>query len=188
MRVKFHKYWGTPIEMNKSIFHAIVLDPRNKLGFLEFLLMKVYGKDKGMQYGKMVYFELKMLFVEYKRMVFGGGKGQTIVQEGSYSVSDALNESEPKYKSKQHLKFAYKRFKIENGHMSEKTELDKYLEEDVEGDNDDFDLLGWWKLNASRFSILLVVTRNVLAFSVSTIAFESTFSTRGRVLDGLDDL
>ncbi|GKU85437.1 hypothetical protein SLEP1_g115 [Rubroshorea leprosula] len=181
MREKFHKYWGTPTEMNKNIFHAVVLDPRNKLGFLEFLLIKVYGKEQGMQHGKMVCCELKRLFAEYKKTVSGGG--QTVVLEGSTSASNAPSESESKYKSRQQLKSAYKRFKIENGFMSEKTELDKYLGEDVEDDNDDFDLLGWWKLNAPRFPVLAAMARDVLAFPISTVASESAFSTGGRVLD-----
>ncbi|GKV49579.1 hypothetical protein SLEP1_g56319 [Rubroshorea leprosula] len=181
MREKFHKYWGTPIEMNKNIFHAVVLDPRNKLGFLEFLLIKVYGKEQGMQHGKMVCCELKRLFAEYKKTVSSGGK--IVVLEGSTSASNALSESESKHKNKQQLKSAYKRFKIENGFMSEKTELDKYLGEDVEDDNDDFDLLGWWKLNAPRFPVLATMARDVLAFPISTVASELAFSMGGRVLD-----
>ncbi|GKU98396.1 hypothetical protein SLEP1_g11407 [Rubroshorea leprosula] len=134
-----------------------------------------------MQHGKMVCCELKRLFAEYKKTVSGGG--QTVVLEGSTSASNAPSESESKYKSRQQLKSAYKRFKIENGFMSEKTELDKYLGEDVEDDNDDFDLLGWWKLNAPRFPVLAAMARDVLAFPISTVASESAFSTGGRVLD-----
>ena len=64
-----------------------------------------------------------------------------------------------------------------------KTEVDKYLDEVTEEDEDGFDILTWWKNNSSRFSILSLVTRDVLAIPVSTVASESAFSTGGRVLD-----
>jgi hypothetical protein len=44
-------------------------------------------------------------------------------------------------------------------------------------------LLMWWKINSAKFSILSEVARNVLAIPITTVAFESAFSTRGRVMD-----
>ena len=48
---------------------------------------------------------------------------------------------------------------------------------------DDFDILQWWKINSSRFPILSVMVRDILAIPISTVASESTFSIGGRVLD-----
>ncbi|KAF1888916.1 hypothetical protein Lal_00036675 [Lupinus albus] len=55
----------------------------------------------------------------------------------------------------------------------EKTDLKKYLAEDIVDDEDNFDILDWWKTNASKYRILYVMERDVFAISVSTIASTS---------------
>ncbi|XP_050207815.1 zinc finger BED domain-containing protein RICESLEEPER 2-like [Mercurialis annua] len=66
---------------------------------------------------------------------------------------------------------------------TKKTELDIYLSGGVVGNEENFDILRWWKLNSERFPILSRMARDVLAVPVSTVASESAFSTSGRVLD-----
>uniref|UniRef100_A0A803ND99 HAT C-terminal dimerisation domain-containing protein n=1 Tax=Chenopodium quinoa TaxID=63459 RepID=A0A803ND99_CHEQI len=46
-----------------------------------------------------------------------------------------------------------------------------------------FDALGWWKKGVERYPIVGLMDRDVLAISVSTVEFESAFSTGGRVFD-----
>lgn len=60
---------------------------------------------------------------------------------------------------------------------------DKYLEEACERYNSEFDILSWWKGNSSRYPILSIVARDILAMPVLTVASEVAFSTGGRVLD-----
>ncbi|GJX29133.1 zinc finger BED domain-containing protein RICESLEEPER 2-like protein [Tanacetum coccineum] len=43
--------------------------------------------------------------------------------------------------------------------------------------------LAMWKVNSPRFPIVSLMARDLLAIPVSTVAFESVFSTSGRVLD-----
>jgi len=43
--------------------------------------------------------------------------------------------------------------------------------------------LSWWKLNSGRFLILSNMASDLLAILISTVSFESAFSTGGRVLD-----
>ena len=43
--------------------------------------------------------------------------------------------------------------KFEKGGASSKSELVKYLDEDIEIEKSDFDVLIWWKVNSPRFSI-----------------------------------
>jgi hypothetical protein len=43
--------------------------------------------------------------------------------------------------------------------------------------------LGWWKINASKYKILLKVTQHILVILISIVASESAFSTGGRILD-----
>ncbi|RYR47959.1 hypothetical protein Ahy_A07g033945 isoform B [Arachis hypogaea] len=64
-----------------------------------------------------------------------------------------------------------------------RSELDRYLQEECEPYSHKFDILNWWKVNSTRFPILGNMAREVLAIPVSTVASESAFSTRRRVLD-----
>ncbi|XVF46975.1 hypothetical protein PTKIN_Ptkin03bG0071800 [Pterospermum kingtungense] len=77
----------------------------------------------------------------------------------------------------------YKRFKKDSGKEETKSELEKYLAEDDEKDNGEFDVLGWWKINALRYPIMSTFAKDVMAVPISTVASESTFSTGGQVLD-----
>ncbi|KAM7494417.1 hypothetical protein LguiB_029026 [Lonicera macranthoides] len=47
-----------------------------------------------------------------------------------------------------------------------------------------FDILNWWRVNGvSKYLILALIARDILAIPVSTIASESCFSTSGRIID-----
>ena len=71
----------------------------------------------------------------------------------------------------------FKKRKIEARGKDSKTELDKYLGEDCEDEEDDFNILTWWKVNSPRFPVLSKLARDVLVVPVSTVAFEAAFST-----------
>ncbi|XP_031278084.1 putative pentatricopeptide repeat-containing protein At1g12700, mitochondrial [Pistacia vera] len=65
--------------------------------------------------------------------------------------------------------------------VQHKTELDKYLADDCEDDNDKiFDILNWWKTNSTKYVVLSMIARDVLAMPISTVASELAFSTGGR--------
>ncbi|KAL4558417.1 hypothetical protein LXL04_036617 [Taraxacum kok-saghyz] len=64
-----------------------------------------------------------------------------------------------------------------------KTELDKYLGEDREAMDVNFDILKWWGINKCRYPVLSKMAQDVLAIPVSRVASELAFSTGGRVLD-----
>jgi len=66
---------------------------------------------------------------------------------------------------------------------SSKTELNIYIDEALELGQRDLDVMIWLKLNSGQFPILSNIARDFLAIVVSNIASESTFSTRGRVMD-----
>ena len=81
------------------------------------------------------------------------------------------------------MKLDFKKYRIESGCVEQKTELDKYLSEDLDDDDDDFNILDWWKLNSHRFLILSQLAHDVLTMPISTVVSESTFNIGGRVLD-----
>ncbi|KAI5337847.1 hypothetical protein L3X38_017118 [Prunus dulcis] len=69
-----------------------------------------------------------------------------------------------------------------HGHV--KYELDHYLEESIlpRNDDDDFDILYWWKSNGIKYPTLDDIARDILAIHVSTVASESCFSTSQRII------
>ncbi|WCJ30305.1 hypothetical protein M5689_011873 [Euphorbia peplus] len=62
-----------------------------------------------------------------------------------------------------------------------KSELTRYLEEDVIPSSNDFDILSRWNA-ALVYSTLRIIDRDVLEILVSIVASESAFSTSGRVI------
>ncbi|KAA0058512.1 zinc finger BED domain-containing protein RICESLEEPER 2-like [Cucumis melo var. makuwa] len=62
-------------------------------------------------------------------------------------------------------------------------EIDIYLLDANVRTKGDFDILQRWKMSSDRFEVLGHMARDILAILVSTVAFESSFSTGGRVVD-----
>jgi hypothetical protein len=62
-----------------------------------------------------------------------------------------------------------------------KNELNQYLEEETlpQYENDNFNILGWWKLEGTHYSNLRLIARDILAIPITIVAYESTFSTSG---------
>ena len=65
MKSKFDKYWGDPEKMNMLIFIANVLDPRDKLEYMEYSLNQIYGGVVGGSLYASVKACLYELFDEY---------------------------------------------------------------------------------------------------------------------------
>ncbi|KAL4340526.1 hypothetical protein GQ457_08G022240 [Hibiscus cannabinus] len=94
-----------------------------------------------------------------------------------------MESSEKKIDVQQHY---YNRYRMANETLAicaEKTELEKYLSEEVEPNDLNFDILEWWSGSQMRYPVLARMARDVLAIPISTVASESAFSTGGRVLD-----
>ena len=73
-------------------------------------------------------------------------------------------------------------------HIELSNELDLYLMKSVEYQAPNalgapFDILLWWKVNSLKYPVLSHIARDVFAIPLSTVAYESTFSTGGRILD-----
>ncbi|KAJ9542785.1 hypothetical protein OSB04_029291 [Centaurea solstitialis] len=185
---KFDKYWGDPEKMNFVIFYANILDPRDKLEYMEDQFTQLFGEDKGKACFKKVKSQLASLFEDYVNEFSASSQSQSQSQTQSQSQSQTQSGKglPPLGRSQSKFKNLLKKQKLESGVLDGKrSELDVYLGEaivDVD-DGNDFDLLMWWKMNGARFPIFSKLARDVLAVPISTVASESTFSTSGRVLD-----
>ena len=67
--------------------------------------------------------------------------------------------------------------------MQCKTKIEQYFLEDVETLSENFNILMWWKVNSTKFLVLVEIAQDVLPIPITTVASESTFSTGGRMID-----
>ncbi|CAN0861362.1 Putative AC9 transposase [Linum grandiflorum] len=64
------------------------------------------------------------------------------------------------------------------------SKLDHYLNEDFIPCRDiEFDILGWWRANATKYPTLHEIARDIFVVSIASMASESTFTSGGRLLD-----
>ncbi|KAL9450826.1 hypothetical protein AB3S75_012544 [Citrus x aurantiifolia] len=70
------------------------------------------------------------------------------------------------------------------GNQEINDELNTYLGEKLVPFNveEHFDVLSWWKVNGSNYSIVPRIARDILAILITTVASESTFNTGSRFL------
>ncbi|XP_009768907.1 zinc finger BED domain-containing protein RICESLEEPER 1-like [Nicotiana sylvestris] len=175
----FEKYWGEPTKMNKVIFIACVLDPHYKFTTVSFVLKKIFG-DEGTIIEKEVHTYMSSLFNKYVSKSVSkdtGGKVSTSLPSSSFST---METSTPGLGE---LLDEIRKHKAASGGVDSKTKLEKYLAEDPENERPDFDILAWWKVNSPRFPILAKMARDVLAIPILSVAYESSFSTGGHILD-----
>ena len=64
------------------------------------------------------------------------------------------------------------------------TDIDRYLsvETILFEDNEDFEILEWWKKQKIKCHVLSIIAHDVLIVPVSTVALEAAFSAGGRVV------
>ncbi|KAL5571371.1 hypothetical protein UlMin_020968 [Ulmus minor] len=156
MKLKFDKYWGNPENINLLMFLAIVLDPRYKMGYVKFSLRYFYDVQTVASVTLLIEHTLNRLY--------------------------ALHESAS---SNQRRTFLSNFIKHQEEHsvLESCNEVEKYLgDENVNPLTPSFDILLWWKVNSTKYNILAMIARDVLAVPVSSVASEQAFSTGGRIL------
>ncbi|GJX36559.1 putative reverse transcriptase domain-containing protein [Tanacetum coccineum] len=171
------KDYGSLEKCNMATVVASVLDPRNKIEYVEVLLGDVYGKIEGKAMCAMIKASLVELYEDYVR-IHASPETHTMFESG-----DASSSTNKRSATATPVRMEIKRRKSESGLQDSKSELDRYLNEDVEDESEKFDILNWWKVNSPRFPVLSLLARDVLAIPISMVASESVFSTGGRVLD-----
>ncbi|XP_050214084.1 zinc finger BED domain-containing protein RICESLEEPER 2-like [Mercurialis annua] len=181
MKCKFDKYWGDPLKMNNLIFIANIFNPIDRVEYMEFTLIEIYGTGIGGNLYRSVISDLHELFDDYM-MVYT--PRTDFNSRSNFSVETISQSSVVSSQPMSMLKAKFKQQKFETGLVgSKKSELELYLNEAIVEEEGDFDILRWWKLNSERLPILSRLARDVVAIPVSTVASESAFSTSGRVLD-----
>ncbi|KAL4315693.1 hypothetical protein AHAS_Ahas15G0210600 [Arachis hypogaea] len=169
MKAKYNKYWGNAKTINMLLLISVVLDPCHKLDYVEWCLVNSFGAEVGGKLKTKLSSSLHSLYNLYQS-----------ADEGNQD--DTLSQPSPSDKAKDIYDIGlYRRSTGRKPNL--KSELDRYLNEDCESDDKPLDILGWWKVNTNRFSVLANMARDILAIPVSTVASEYAFSMGGRIID-----
>ncbi|XP_026454810.1 zinc finger BED domain-containing protein RICESLEEPER 2-like [Papaver somniferum] len=196
MFLKYNKYWGTYRKMNSLMFMDVLLDPREKEHGLfvtvEDLIVHYDPTMKKKLVEKWVEEVLKKfveLFAAYKaenvRCAVSSsesvGKTNSTSTQSSSSFGSTIS-SKAKYMAGRNKR----KHQLNNVEDTGRSEVERYLAEPIytpTNENATFDILQWWKVNATRFDIFPLMAKDIFAIPVSSVASESTFSTGKRILD-----
>jgi len=77
----------------------------------------------------------------------------------------------------------FHKYRASKSDVESKSELDRYLIEDVEKMNVNFDILNWCKVNSTKFTVIAQIVRDVLSIPITMVTSESTFNIGDGVLD-----
>ncbi|KAF7842176.1 zinc finger BED domain-containing protein RICESLEEPER 2-like [Senna tora] len=178
MKEKHDKYWGNIANINILLFVAVLLDPRYKFKFVEWSFGKKFYVEVADSMSWKVKNGLYKMY-DYYKLCFGSN-----VRPFPTQSNQSRNKSQTNQEDDRNL-FAmeFDKDMNEEDNPENKSEIDQYLLEPRKKLSSQFDILNWWKVNSTKFPILALIARDVLAMPISTVAFESAFSTGGRVID-----
>lgn len=179
MKMKYDKYWGDVEKINPLLFVASLLDPRYKMAGLEYWFRLSFGAEKAERIDSQLKWVLGRLYEHYACGSKNVGSRSILSNDEVRSGTTLVGNSRSRTTFLQN----FHSFRASRNLMQCKTEIEQYFLEDVETPSESFDILMWWKVNSTKFSILAEIARDVLAIPITTVASESAFSTGGRVID-----
>nr|XP_051202170.1 zinc finger BED domain-containing protein RICESLEEPER 2-like [Lolium perenne] len=148
----------------------LILDPRYNHGFVKFRLEHALGKKDSEHHIAKVDEVMHKLFEEYSIQIGESAVDSSEEEDGVDAVPEAEN---PLVDWESH-------HNVQKKQVASK--LDRYLNEDLFPKRKVFDILGWSKINASKFPILSCIARDLLVVQASTVVSEPSFSIGGRVV------
>ncbi|KAK9076983.1 hypothetical protein SSX86_005318 [Deinandra increscens subsp. villosa] len=116
--------------------------------------------------------EMQVVVNEYENL-YQMGTTTTTVRKESVPIRSGKNAWMSNYESRHQDAQTF----------GKKSELEKYLKDEVEEETEDFDILKWWKYNESRYPTLVKMGKDILAIPISSVASEAAFSIGGRVIE-----
>ena len=165
---------------------AIVLDPRYKLDYVEHCFEFIYDDDEiASNMTKSLKTNLMCIYDQYVsgEVTFESSQLSTDV-DSKTSDSDIGSGSISTSSATSSLILGFKKKRATKDYVEIKNDVEKYLLESQEAiEDEDFDILNWWRVNGSKYRVLSKLARDIFAIQVSTVASESAFSTGGRILD-----
>ena len=154
---------------------GLIVNPILKFDALDEWLQVIYNEDqlKIEKIKNEVNSLLYILYNIYKEMY---ENDINLIKSSSTTSSSSF------YKNP--LKMFKSRKKITTSSPNNTTDIDRYLRVETIPfeDNEDFEILEWWKKQKIKYPMLSIIARDVLTVLVSTVASKAVFSAGGRVV------
>lgn len=162
---KYDKYWGDLEKLNDFLYFAVILDPRFKFDFLQQAfekLIKLKNTQKDPMLNSEVILKAKVLirglqqrfenFFYFYKSKFDNTDSSQNQTHGHEDV--VVIDDENDFMGDLIVQTDYPSASME-------TELTRYLNEQSVKYNKDFDILLWWKQNASRYPIVSRMAKGI---------------------------
>lgn len=137
--------------MNFLLHVVVVLDPRNKMCYIQYCLEMIYGKN----YSKTK--EILEHVTKTLEDLFDHFKNKTKREKSEKANSTSSSTYVPSYFGSEdgvNLEDDFARFLEQCGQGVNKTEVEVYLSDGMEKRVENFEGLSRWKLNSVKFPIL----------------------------------
>ncbi|KAF0897821.1 hypothetical protein E2562_000527 [Oryza meyeriana var. granulata] len=161
MQTQFDKNWR---EWYLWLSIAVVLDPRYKIRFLELRFTQGFGHDASI-YISEVRGKVYELFIQYSFHVN---------EQSVDMLNEIIRDLHLDAYGCESLYDMSQSYNAQEGH-DEFKELNEYLGAELCTQNEDFDILKWWKDNASMYPTLARLARDVLAIPGCAVSSDSAF-------------
>ncbi|KAK9232276.1 hypothetical protein WN943_022521 [Citrus x changshan-huyou] len=169
---KFEKYWN---KIHPMLVVVVVLDPTYKMLLIDFYFLNIYG-DTTDEHIKRAHKLCHDLVKEYEM------KAMILSDRQDVGLEDVPLESSSN-PNKYWDVDEFETFQSRNKRVKvTKSELDRYLDDELLDTTPNFDILAFWKMHTGQYPILGELAKDILVILVSIIASESAFSTGGRFL------
>ncbi|XVE98373.1 hypothetical protein REPUB_Repub03eG0101300 [Reevesia pubescens] len=177
MQEKIDKYWK---DCSLVLAIAVVMDPRFKMKLVEFSFTKIFGEDAPTHI-KIVDDGIHELFLEYVALPLP--LTPTYAEEWNAGHNGKTDESHQGNLLSDHGLTDFDVYIMETTSQQMKSEMDQYLEESLLPRAQEFDVLGWWKLNKMKYPTLSKMARDILSIPVSAAAPDSVFDITAKQLE-----
>ncbi|KAH7547420.1 hypothetical protein FEM48_Zijuj01G0308000 [Ziziphus jujuba var. spinosa] len=181
---RFDRYWNNCCLVLAA---AVVMDPRFKMKLVEFTFSKIYeNAETAETLIRIVEDGVHELFIEYteQQMI---SLPDSVMEDGDDGIlkTDISQEVSPEvpFISAGDGLSDFEIYISEITSQQMKSELDQYLEESLLPRVQEFDVLGWWKLNRMKYPTLSRMASDILSIPVSTVAPDSVFDTEIKMID-----
>ncbi|KAE8671427.1 hypothetical protein F3Y22_tig00111954pilonHSYRG00181 [Hibiscus syriacus] len=179
MMSKYDKYYGNIDNINIMMFVGVILDPRHKLNYVNWIVHDSYDETQATLLFLKIKMVLQSLFDSYASSM-PPSKTSDMSSSTSTSLSNFTQGGTQRGGKIDLQQLMASKFQRDTGCLltsANKNELEKYLEDACESHVLNFDILQWWKDQPKRYPILHRMAKDVLAIPISTVASESAFST-----------
>ncbi|KAH1192987.1 Zinc finger BED domain-containing protein RICESLEEPER 2 [Glycine max] len=175
---KYEKYWGDIDKVNNFLYFGVMFDPDFKHEILMWSFVTLFKYNN-------IFTE--KLCTSIRKNCKKAYKEQTKSEQSSHGLGNFASAAKTSVCAETSSYLArtnaFKRHLAEKDSIDIQNEFERYLAEKCVDVDDSFDVLVWWKQNASRFPTLSRMVKDILATPISIVASESDFSIGGRVID-----